>query len=199
MQACIGRQRPILGKPLGERPGADAESEAFLDVYSDMPARLPTVVTHKGIKDDSQGEGFALGDLWSEAPIALMTAPELDSLEFFVAPAFPGEVCAPAVQAALALLADERTAGTHRGGMGGWRKRSHTEEMSATVGYLLCSMGWRIGQAVGLCSLDFVMGQKHLTDRASGLGVQPAGSCRHSTSQMLYGSVLFWCCVVRLS
>src|SRR6266446_4381250 len=39
--------------------------------------------------------------------VAVMAAPELDGFELFVAPAFPVETCAPAVEAALALLADE--------------------------------------------------------------------------------------------
>ena len=105
--ARIGRQRPVLGKPLREGPVADAEAEAFLDVGRNTLPGLTLVVAYEGIKDDGQREGFAFGDLRSKDAVAVMAAPELDGFELLVAFAFAGDAGAPAVEAALALLADE--------------------------------------------------------------------------------------------
>jgi len=69
--------------------------------------RLTVRVAHERIEENSQWEGFALDDLRSEALVAVMAAPELDSLEILVAPAFPSDAQTVAVEATLALGADK--------------------------------------------------------------------------------------------
>src|SRR5881296_2203815 len=110
-QARIGCQRPVLGKPLRECARTHAQAEAFFDIGDHSPACLPAVVAHKRIEDHREGKGFALGNLRGEDPVAVMASPELDGLQLFVAFAFPGEAGAPAVEASLALIADELLAG----------------------------------------------------------------------------------------
>jgi hypothetical protein len=83
------------------------QAEAFLDVGHNTLPGLPLVVAHERIKNNGQGKGFAFGDLRSEHAVAVVTPPELDGFELFVAFAFAGNAGAPAIQAALALLADE--------------------------------------------------------------------------------------------
>ena len=106
-QARIRGERPVLGKPLRERPGTDPEAEVFLEVGHDCLACLAAIIAYEGIKNDCEREGFAFGDLRGKDPVAVMAPPELDGLEFFVALAFPGDAQAPTVEASLALLADE--------------------------------------------------------------------------------------------
>jgi hypothetical protein len=132
-QARIGRQRPILGKPLGERPGTEGEAKAFLEAGGNLLTGIAVIVTRERIKYDGEREGFAFGDLRSKDAIAVMAVPELDRLQLLVALAFPGDTQAMAVEAALVLIADERLAGKCRGGLVGWMRRSHTEEVSAMV------------------------------------------------------------------
>jgi hypothetical protein len=43
-QACVGRQRPVLGKPLRERAGTEMQTKAFPDVDGNALARLALVV-----------------------------------------------------------------------------------------------------------------------------------------------------------
>ena len=112
VQPRIGGQRPILGKPLGEGARADFQAEALLNVGRNALTCLPVVVAHDGIKDDSEREGFAFGDLRGEDPVAVMAPPELDGLQLLIAPAFAGDAGAPAVKATLALVADELMAGS---------------------------------------------------------------------------------------
>jgi hypothetical protein len=86
------------------------QAEACLDMHGNALAGLTLVVAHERIKDDREREGFAFGDLRREDAVAVVAAPELDSLKLFVAFAFAGNAGAPAVEAALALLADEALA-----------------------------------------------------------------------------------------
>ena len=106
-QACISGQLSILSKPLGERSGADAEAKAFLEMRGNMLACLTAIVAHESIHDDSKRECFALGNLGSEDPIAVMAPPQLDGLQFLIAPAFTRDAQAVAIEAALALVTDE--------------------------------------------------------------------------------------------
>ena len=106
-QACISGQLSILSKPLGESAGADAEAKAFLEMCGNMLACLTAIVAHESIHDDSKRECFALGNLGSEDAVTVMATPELDSLQFLVAFAFPRNAQAVAVEAALALVTDQ--------------------------------------------------------------------------------------------
>src|SRR5712691_9797792 len=106
-QTGIGGQLPILGKPLGEGPGADAHAEPLLDMDGNAFACVATIVAHEGFEDDSKREGFALGNLGSEDAVAVMATPELDGLELLVALAFPGDAPAMAVETALTLVTDQ--------------------------------------------------------------------------------------------
>ena len=133
-QARIGRQRPILGKPLGERPGAEGEAKTFLEVGGNLLTGVAAIVARERIKDDGQGKGFAFSDLRSEDPVAVMASPELDGFELFVAPAFPGDPQAMAVEAAFTLIADERQPAACRGDMATCmigNMRAHREQVSA--------------------------------------------------------------------
>ena len=102
---------PVLGKPLRERPGTQGKAKTFLDVGGNALARLTLVVAHEGIQDDGEREGFAFGDLRGEHAVAVVTPPELNGLKLFVAFAFAGDAGAPAVEAALALFANETMVG----------------------------------------------------------------------------------------
>ena len=58
-QARISGQLPVLRQPLGERSGADADAEPFLDMDSNALTRIAAIVAHEGLKDDGQRIGFA--------------------------------------------------------------------------------------------------------------------------------------------
>src|SRR2546428_13266019 len=51
-QTGIRRQRPILSKPLGEGPGADAHAEPLLDMDSNALTRIAMVVAHESIENN---------------------------------------------------------------------------------------------------------------------------------------------------
>ena len=87
------------------------QTKAFPDVDGNALARLALIVTHEGIKNNSQGKGFAFGNLRGEHPVTVMAAPELDSLKLFVAFAFAGDAGTAAVEAPFALITDETMAG----------------------------------------------------------------------------------------
>src|SRR5712691_9544612 len=50
-QTGIRRQLPVLGKPLGEGSGTDAQAEPLLDMDSNALARVAAIVAHEGIEN----------------------------------------------------------------------------------------------------------------------------------------------------
>ncbi len=103
----VGREVAVLGEPCRQGTGAHGKAEPFLETCGGFRGGVPLVIEGQGFKDDLEGVGLALGDLWGEDSLAVGAVPELHGLVLFVALPFFGDGRASTVDAAFEISADE--------------------------------------------------------------------------------------------
>ena len=106
-QARVGGEFPVLGKPLREGTGTQAQAETFLDPVCHAPTCLAAVVETETLQDHLERGALPLHNLRCEDAVAVVAVPELDRLQLLIPLAFPGNARALTVDTALGIRTDE--------------------------------------------------------------------------------------------